>query len=123
MARRKRTSPSIKRAQQRADGLASIGSDLDLGKNHSLKAFQAEIDAVTTKLSEYNTKLAELDGSLNELEKAEAALDDLTSTMLSAVGVTYGKNSTEYEKAGGKRTDERKSPAKKAQPAPTGALK
>jgi hypothetical protein len=123
MARRKRTSPSIERAQQRADGLASIGPDLDLGKNHSLRAFQTEIDAVTTKLSDYNTKLAELDGKLNELESAEAALDDLTSTMLAAVGVVYTKNSTEYEKAGGTRTDERRSPSKKAKAAPAAALK
>lgn len=114
MARRKRTSSSIERAQFRADGLASIGPSLDLGKNLSLTAFQAEIDAVTAKLSEYNTKLAEVDGVLNDLEKAEAALDELTSTVLSAVGVIYSKNSTEYEKAGGKRTDERKSPSKKA---------
>ena len=123
MARRKRTSPSIERAQQRADGLASIGSGLDLGKNHSLEAFQAEIDAVTKKLSDYNTKLAEVDGLLNDLEKAEVALDDLTSTMLAAVGVVYTKNSTEYEKAGGTRTDERRSPSKKAKAAPAAALK
>ncbi|MFT3870086.1 MAG: hypothetical protein QM715_16685 [Nibricoccus sp.] len=114
MARRKRTSPSIERAQQRADGLASIGPSLNLGGKLSLAGFQAEIDAVTTKLSDYNTKLAEVDGLLNELEAAEAALDDLTSTMLAAVGVQYTKNSTEYEKAGGTRTDERKSPSKKA---------
>ena len=118
MARRKRTSQSIERAQQRADGLASIGPDLELGKNLSLKAFQTEIDAVITKLSDYNTNLAEVDGLLNELEKSEVALDDLTSTMLSAVGVVYTKNSTEYEKAGGTRTDERKSPSKKAKAAP-----
>ena len=123
MARRKRTSPSIERAQQRADGLASIGPDLELGKNLSLKAFQTEIDAVITKLSDYNTKLAEVDGLLNELEKSEVALDDLTSTMLSAVGVVYTKNSTEYEKAGGTRTDERRSPSKKAKAAPAAALK
>jgi len=29
--------------------------------------------------------------------------------MLTAVGVKYGKNSAEYEKAGGTRSDERKS--------------
>jgi hypothetical protein len=116
MARRKRTSPSIERAQQRADGLASIGPSLDLGEALTLTGFQAEIDALTTKLSTYNTKLAEVDGLLNELEQTETALDDLTSTMLSAVAVKYKKNSTEYEKAGGTRTDERKSPKKKNKP-------
>jgi hypothetical protein len=123
MARRKRTSPSIERAQQRADGLASIGPSLKLGENLSLAGFQATIDALIKKLSDYNTKLGELDGDLNDLKAAEAALDELTTTMLSAVGVAYGKNSTEYEKAGGTRTDERKSPAKKTKTAPLSAVK
>lgn len=114
MARRKRTSSSIERAQQRADGLASIGTAIDLGKNRTLADFQADIDAVAAKLSDYNTKLAELDGLRNELEKAEDTLDDLTSTTLSAIAVVYGKNSSEYEKAGGTRTTERKSSMKRA---------
>jgi sugar phosphate isomerase/epimerase len=114
MARRKRTSSSIERAQQRADGLASIGTTIDLGKNRTLADFQADIDAVAAKLSDYNTKLAELDGLRNELEKAEDTLDDLTSTTLSAIAVVYGKNSSEYEKAGGTRTTERKSSMKRA---------
>ena len=59
-------------------------------------------------------KLAELDGLSNELEKAEDTLDDLTSTTLAAIGVVYGKNSSEYEKAGGTRTTERKSSMKRA---------
>ena len=121
MARRKRTSSSIERAQQRADGLASIGTTIDLGKNRTLADFQADIDAVAAKLSDYNTKLAELDGLSNELEKAEATLDNLTSTTLAAIGVVYGKNSSEYEKAGGTRTAERKSPWKKARVGSTAA--
>ena len=34
--------------------------------------------------------------------------------MLAAVGVEYGKNSTEYELAGGTRKSERKAPVRKA---------
>jgi hypothetical protein len=34
--------------------------------------------------------------------------------MLAAVGVKYGKDSSEYEKAGGTRTSERKAPLRKA---------
>jgi sugar phosphate isomerase/epimerase len=123
MARRKRTSSSIERAQQRADGLASIGTAIDLGKNRTLADFQADIDAVAAKLSDYNTKLAELDGLRNELEKAEDTLDNLTSTTLSAIAVVYGKNSSEYEKAGGTRTAERKSSMKRATAASGAAIK
>ena len=38
--------------------------------------------------------------------------------MLAAVGVKYGKDSTEYEQAGGTRTSERKSPSRKSSPTP-----
>lgn len=37
--------------------------------------------------------------------------------MLAGVGVKYGKNSDEYEQAGGTRTDERKSPRRSRAPA------
>jgi hypothetical protein len=35
-------------------------------------------------------------------------MDDLTERMLAGVGSKYGKDSTEYEKAGGVRKSERK---------------
>ncbi|MDF3057635.1 MAG: hypothetical protein K0R17_1850 [Rariglobus sp.] len=56
-------------------------------------------------------------GPFNDLESAEKTLDDLSSRMLAGVGVKYGKNSDEYEKAGGTRPDERKSP-RRSTPAP-----
>ena len=65
----------------------------------------------------YNTKLSELDSLLNEIETDEGALDELSTRMLAAVGVKYGKDSDEYEQAGGTKTSDRKSPARKPQPA------
>ena len=44
----------------------------------------------------------------------EKALDQLSTRMLKAVAVKFGENSDEYEKAGGKRTSERKRPQRKA---------
>ena len=76
------------------------------------------ITAANTKLSSYNTRLSELDGILNELETAESELDELSARMLAGVGVKYGKNSDEYEKAGGTRTDERKPIRRKSAPVP-----
>jgi hypothetical protein len=45
--------------------------------------------------------LSALDGVLNDLEQTETSLDELSARMLAGAGVRYGKNSAEYEKAGG----------------------
>lgn len=119
MARRKRTSPSVDRAETRAAALESIDPALDLGSGLTLAAYKTALTATNAKLAAYNTRLSELDGLLNDLETAEAALDDLSSRMLAGVGVKFGKAATQYEKAGGKRTPEKKPRARAAaKPAP-----
>lgn len=120
MARRKRSSPSVDRAETRAAALESIDPALDLGNGLTLASYKTALTATNTRLAAYNTRLSELDGILNELETAEETLDDLSSRMLAGVGVKFGKNTTEYEKAGGKRSDERKS-ARRTASTPTPA--
>jgi DNA repair exonuclease SbcCD ATPase subunit len=117
MARQKRTSPIAEAAQTRADSLESINAALDLGNGLTLENFQTEIDAVEEKLSDYNTKLSELDGMLTALENAETALADKSERMLTGVASKYGKDSAEYEKAGGtKKSDIKRGPKKKKPP-------
>lgn len=117
MARRKRTSTSAAFAQSRANSLGSIDPNLDLGNGMTLAAYALAIKGTADKNDAYNTELSKLDGLLNDLEAGEAALDDLSTRMLAAVGVKYGKDSSEYEKAGGTRTSERKPPTRKAKAA------
>ena len=93
--------------------LASIDAALDLGNSLTLTADDAKKEAVKKQNDTYNTKLSELDGLLNEVETDEGGLDALSSRMLAAVGVKYGKDSDEYEKAGGTKTSDRKSPTRK----------
>lgn len=114
MARRKRTSPAVDRASTRSAALESIDKNLDLGNGMSLTAYNKALADTDKLLSEYNTKLSELDGLLNRLEQAEESLDDMSSRMLAAVGVKFGKKSDEYEQAGGTRSDERKAPVRAA---------
>ena len=121
MARRKRVSHSIESAETRAAGLVSINPSLDLGSGMTLAAFQARISSTKDLLNSYNTRLAEIDGLKNQLEQAESDLDEASSGMLAAVGAVYKKNSTEYEKAGGTRTNERRT-AKAKSPAPIAAV-
>jgi len=94
--------------------LESIGTNLDLGNSLTLAAYNAAIESADGLLSAYNTKLSELDGLLNQLETAETKLDELSGRMLAGVGVKFGKDSDEYEKAGGTRSSERKSSARKS---------
>ena len=117
MARRKRTSTSIESAKARANGLKSIDAALDLGNGLTLAAFNTAVQGVEDELGTYNQLLSDLDAQLNKLEDAEIALDGLSSRMLSAVSVKFGKDSSQYEQAGGTRTSERKSPARKSKTA------
>ena len=107
MARTKRTSISITNAQTRAAALASLGPKLDLGNDLTLEAYIKYIEAVSAMLTAYNTGLSELDGKANELSVAEKNLTDLTSRMLAAVAVKFGRDSEEYAKAGGVRISDR----------------
>ncbi len=118
MARRKRTSDSVTRAETRAAALESIDSALDLGNRLTLAAYKTATINTNAKLAEYNTMLSELDALLNELEAMEVTLDDLSARMLAGVGVKYGKDSDEYEQAGGTRKSDRKPPTRKPKEAP-----
>jgi len=113
MARPKRSSKSVKFAETRIASLASIDPALDLGNGMTLAAYTAKKSAIDALNNNYNTELSKLDGLLDDIEAGENELDDLSSRMLAAVGVKYGKNSAEYEKAGGTKTSERKRPVRK----------
>ena len=106
MARKKKTSQVIEKAELRADSLKSIDAALSLTGDLNLAAYEAKIEDVKKSLSAYNTKLSELDGQLNAFLAKEKELRDLSTRMLAAVGAVYGKDSSEYEQAGGTRTSE-----------------
>lgn len=106
MAYKRRTSSKIEEAQLRAASLEAINPALDLGNGLTLAAYRTEITAAQALLTAYNAKLAEADAALNRLQAEEKALNTLTSRMLAGVGVKYGKDSNEYEQAGGTRTSE-----------------
>jgi uncharacterized protein YciW len=119
MARRKRTSKVVAKARMRAVLLTSISETLELTEELTLADYRAHITAVEQRLAAYNMKLAELDGMLNDLEAAEKGLNEHTKRMLAAVGVVYGRDSNEYEQAGGTRQSEinyRPSPPKRDAP-------
>jgi hypothetical protein len=109
MGRTKRTSKVLDKANGRVAGLRAIGP-FDLGNGLSTTAFEQAIADVRAKLDDYNQTLSLVDEKYNLLLAAEKSLQDLSGRVLAGVAARYGKDSTEYEQAGGVRTSERKQP-------------
>ncbi|MGJ3247567.1 MAG: hypothetical protein ACFE0I_16020 [Elainellaceae cyanobacterium] len=116
MPRKKRTSPVLNKSELRAVAIQSIDLKLDMGNGLSLDNYNSKISHLRTLLSDYNMALSKLDSLINDVEAAEKELKDMSELMLMGIATTYGKNSNEYEMAGGKRKSERKRPVR-SQPA------
>lgn len=109
MSRKKRTvSKVIQNAAARAAGLESIDTTLDLGHGMTLELYRTAIDEARSKQTAYNTLLSWGDEARNEFDSAEASVRALSDRMLAAVAAKYGRDSNEYQKAGGTRMSDRK---------------
>jgi hypothetical protein len=120
MARKKKKSPAVARALKRAAALTAIDPKLDLGNGLTLDSYNAAITAHEDNVDGYNTGLSNLDTALTDIKANEKKLDQLSTRMLKGVASKFGEDSDEYEKAGGKRTSERKRRATKAVAAAAG---
>ncbi len=114
MAFKKRSSPVIETAQTRLASLSSIDPALDLGNGLTAAAYKTAVQDVQAKLDTYNVLLSQADEASNTLSAAEKELRSLSERMLAGVAVKFGKDSDEYEMAGGVRKSERKRPIRKA---------
>lgn len=108
MARRKRSSITLEKAERRASGMNSIGADLSFGDDLTLASFWEDINSLRNLQQEYNQQLSSLDNKYNQILLAEKALATKSERLLKAVAVLYGPDSSEYEMAGGKRRSERR---------------
>jgi hypothetical protein len=115
MSRQRRSTPKeVESAQQRVNGLVSIEETLDLGNGVSIDALRVSICAVMDEVGEYNTMIANANEKSNRIDMLVEALNDLSSRALKGVEFKYGRDSNEYEKAGGTRTSDRKRPGRKS---------
>lgn len=108
MARLKKTSKTLESAQTRLASVKSIGADLDLGNGITVAAYEKKISDTTKTLEKYNTSLSTADSNEQMFDAAELDLKDFHERVLLGVGTNYGKNSNEYEMAGGTKKSERK---------------
>lgn len=109
MPRLKRTaSKVIQNASARAAGIESIDPALDLGNGMSLAAYKAVIEDARVKQAAYNTLLSQADEAKNVFETTEESAKDFSERILAAIAARYGRDSNEYEQAGGSRKSERR---------------
>lgn len=101
MAQRRRRSNILDTAQVRLSGLRSIDPALDLGSGLSLQDYANLIATSRDRLQSYHLALAEADRTRIEFAETEAMVAKLSSRILSAVLGKYGRDSMEYEMAGG----------------------
>jgi uncharacterized protein (DUF934 family) len=107
MPRRKRTSRTLEKVELRAAGLRAVDPDMDYGDVRTLSHLAKLMEQLRTKLDAYNTALAVIDSSQTEIEELEKTLSELSERMLIGVAFNYGKDSREYEMAGGVRKSDR----------------
>jgi ABC-type hemin transport system substrate-binding protein len=107
MSRQKRTSRILEKAQLRSSGLKSIVPSIKFDENYSLEKMIQSIEELRNKLDVYNTALSVVDSSKTEIEEMEKNLSQLCEKMLMVVAIKYGKDSREYEMAGGVRSSDR----------------
>ncbi|MBN3885144.1 MAG: hypothetical protein V7K64_17605 [Nostoc sp.] len=107
MSRQKRTYRVLEKAEFRTAGLKAIDPTMDFGDGRNLESMTQLIEQYRTKIDAYNTALAVIDSSKTEMDELDRNLSDLTEKMLLGVAFKYGKDSREYEMAGGVRKSDR----------------
>lgn len=107
MSRRKRSSRILEKAEFRVAGLKAIDPKINFDDTHNLQNLTQLIDNFHNMLDEYNAAIAMIDSSRKKVDEMEKTLSQVSDKMLMGVGFKYGKNSNEYELAGGVRDSER----------------
>ncbi|HEY9665660.1 MAG TPA: hypothetical protein V6C91_02600, partial [Coleofasciculaceae cyanobacterium] len=87
MARKKRTSRVLEKAELRSSGLKAINPTLDFGDARNLSNLTQIMEQLRLKIDTYNTALSVIDSSQGEIEELEKTLGDLCEKML--IGVAF----------------------------------
>ncbi|MBG1259082.1 hypothetical protein [Nostoc commune] len=107
MSRTKRSSRILEKAEFRVAGLKAIDPNINFNDTYNLQNLTQLIEQFHNTLDRYNADIAMIDSSKTKLDEMEKTLNQVSDKMLMGVGFKYGKNSNEYELAGGVRDSER----------------
>jgi hypothetical protein len=122
MARRKRNSTILERAQRRLESACSINPALNLGGGLTVTAFAETISDLQSKLAAYNTALSSIDKLADDVKNAEQIVNEMSEKMLMGIGSQFGRASQEYEMAGGSRRKSARRSTDTSTPATTSAI-
>ena len=101
MARLKKGASHYEKAVTRLAALKSVDEKMDLGNGISFTSYEAAVQDLRNKLDDYNTSLSTIDEKRRLVQESEAFLKDMSQRVLTGVATCFGKNSNEYEMAGG----------------------
>lgn len=103
----KRKSSNVsEKAEKRVAGVRSFDPNLDLGNGLNMGIYNEKIARVDKLKNDYNTAVTSANSLRIELEAAEDDLENYNTRFLAGVVAKYGKDSMQYQAAGGKRTSE-----------------
>ena len=102
MARLKRSSRTLEKAERRLAGIRAIDYNLNLGNDLTAERYNILVSQVRQEIASYNTLLSKLDEASIEIKKLERNLARYSENMLMGVAIQYGKDSSEYVMAGGR---------------------
>jgi hypothetical protein len=108
MARHKRNSRALDKAEVRLASIKSISPTLDIGEGLTVKDYTGKIENLRQSLEIYNTTLSTIDALLTQIIENEKDLADYSEKILRGVAYKFGNNSREYQMAGGIRKSDRK---------------
>ncbi len=107
MTRKKRSSTILEKTEQRLLGLKSINSSLDFGDSISLNHLTELTGQLHNEIDQYNMMLNDLDTAKGKIKTLEKTICEISERLVSGVVSRYGKDSREYEMAGGVRKSDR----------------
>lgn len=100
--------PDLDKGTTRLASVKSIDVVIDLGNGITAANYETQINLLRTKLAKYNTALSTIDDLYNECIAQIDVVRDWNDRVLTGVATKYGKNSSQYEMAGGVKKSERK---------------
>ena len=104
---RRKSNRILEQAEVRSAGLAAIDPSIDFGDDRSLQNLNEQIDQLQDRINDYNTALTTVDNIRSDIKERERTLRELSAKMLMSVALRYGKESPEYDMAGGVRPSDR----------------
>jgi hypothetical protein len=107
MPRQKKTAHVAEKLEHKLAGYKAIDPKLDLGNNCNVETLEKTIVKLREKINSYNSALSVIDSSQVEITELEKTLNQLSEKFLLGIAFRYGKDSNEYQLAGGVTTKER----------------